>query len=111
MKIDPDVVFHKINSAGDEWVQLNAKAKLLEDCEKSELSQLIQEKLANGASSNAAAEHEARADGRFIDYIGKKIEARRLADEAQVKYKAANVWWEATRTQAATLRQEIRMTS
>lgn len=111
MKIDPDAVFHKINSAGDEWVQLNAKAKLLEDCEKSELSELVLQYLENGAKSNAEAEAKARADQRFKDHLAKKNEARRLADEALIKYKAANVWWEATRTQAATLRQEIRMTS
>ena len=111
VNIDPDYVFHKINDAGQEWVCLNAKAKLLEDCEKSELSQIIQEKIAAGASSNAEAEHRARADQRYRDYIKNKVEARQLAEEARVKYEAAKTWWEAMRTQAATLRQEQRMTS
>jgi hypothetical protein len=110
-KIDPDEVFHRVNNAGKEWVNLNAQAKLLEDCEKSELSQLVQEYLAKGASSNAEAEHKARADDRTKDYIKRKTEARRAADEAKVLYEAAKTWWEATRTLAATLRQESRMLS
>ena len=111
IEIDPDKVFHRINNAGAEWVELNAKAKLLEDCEKSELSQIIQEKIAAGASSNIEAEHRARADERYRQYIVDKTEARKAADEARVKYEAAKTWWEAMRTQAATLRQEQRMTS
>ena len=109
--IDPDEVFHRVNNAGNKWVGLNAKAKLLEDCEKSELSQLTQEYLRKGAKSMAAAESEARADQRTIDYICEKTNARKAADEAKVTYEAAKVWWEAQRTLAATLRQEIRMTS
>lgn len=109
--IDPDEVFHRLCKMGDEWVAANAKARLLEDCEKSELSQIVQEKLEKGAKSNADAESRARADQRFIDYIHRKVEARRAADEARVKYDAAKVWWEAQRTVAATLRQEMRMTS
>ena len=109
--IDPDEVFHRVNNAGHAWVGANAKAKLLEDCEKSELSQIIQEYIKNGAKSMAAAESEARADQRTIDYIIKKTLAREAADEAKVTYEAAKVWWEAQRTLAATLRQEIRMTS
>lgn len=109
--IDPDEVFHKLLNAGNEWVAFNAKAKLLEDCEKSELSQIVQEKLKQGASSNAGAENEARADSRYREYIERKTEARKQADEARVKYEAAKTWWEAKRTVAATLRQEMRMTS
>lgn len=110
-EIDPDAVFHKINSAGHAWVGLNAKARLLEDCEKSELSQIIQENIKNGAKSMAAAESEARADQRTFDYICNKTNARQAADEAKVTYEAAKVWWEAQRTLAATLRQEIKMTN
>ena len=110
-EIDPDEVFHRINNAGQDWVLANAKAKLLEDCEKSELSSLIQDKLKEGAKSNVEAEHQARADARMRAYISQKVEAKQEADQARVRYEAAKTWWEATRTQAATLRQEIRMTS
>lgn len=108
--IDPDQVFHRINNAGHAWVELNAKAKLLEDCEKSELSQIIQDKLRTGASSHAEADSRARADQRTIDYIHRKTDARKAADEAKVTYEAAKTWWEACRTKAATLRQEMKMT-
>jgi len=108
-EIDPDEVFHRINNAGQEWVCANAKAKLLEDCEKSELSSLIQDKLKEGATSNVEAEHQARADARMRAYIAQKVEARQAADETKVKYEAAKTWWEAMRTQAATLRQTMKM--
>jgi hypothetical protein len=109
--IDPDEVFHRICNAGQEWVELNAKAKLLEDCEKSELSQVVQEYIEKGSKSMAAAESEARADQRTIDYICRKTNARKEADEAKVKYESAKTWWEAQRTVAATMRQEAKMTS
>ena len=108
MSIDPDEVFHKISNAGLEWVNLNAKAKLLEDCEKSELSQIIQEYVKKGSKSMASAESEARADQRTFDYICNKTNARRDSDEAKVKYEAAKTWFEAVRTKAATERQEMR---
>ncbi len=110
-EINPDEVFHRVNNAGHEWVAKNAKAKLLEDCEKSELSQVVQHYLAKGANSHADALSKAQADEKTKDYIRKKTEARKEADEAKVTYEAAKIWWEAMRTQAATLRQESRMTS
>ena len=111
MKLDPDEIFHRINNAGQDWVLLNAKAQLYEDSEKSELSSLIQEMIANGAGSNVEAEHRARADQRYKDLVREKVEARKEANEAKVKYEAAKVWWEAQRTVAATVRQEMKMTS
>lgn len=109
--IDPDEVFHRINNAGHDWVQKNAIATMLEESYKSELSTWALEYLAKGAKSQAEADSKARADDRAKDHIKQMVNAREAANEAKVTYEAAKTWWEATRTKAATMRQEMRMTS
>lgn len=108
--IDPEKVFHKVNAAGQEWVEAQAKAQLYEDSEKSELSTITMNKLKAGATSMAQAEAMARSDPDFKDYVKTKVLARKEANEAKVRYESAKIWWEAMRTQAATLRNELSMT-
>jgi hypothetical protein len=108
-EIDPDEVFHRINNAGQAWVEANAKARLYEDTEKSELSQITMDKIAAGASSMAQADAMARSDSKYRDFVKEKVRLKQEADEARVTYDAAKIWWEAQRTVAATLRQEGNM--
>lgn len=110
-EINPDEVFHRINNAGHEWVHKNAVATLLEESYKSELSTWALEYLSDGAKSQTEADSKARACDRAKTYIKQMCAAREAANEAKVTYEAAKTWWEATRTKAATMRQEMRMTS
>jgi len=107
LNIDPEKIYNKLYLAGTEWSSAHAKACLLEECQKSEFSTIVCEFL-ESCKSVAEAETRARADPRTKDYIKTMVEARRDANDYKVKYAAANTWFEALRSQASTLRQELK---
>ena len=108
INIDPQEVYNRINDVGQEWVKTNAVASLLEESFKCELNTVMQENLSQGSKSMADAESKARADQRIFDHIAEMVNARREANENKVKYDAAKIWFDALRTQASTMRQELK---
>ena len=108
MNINPEEIYNRLESVGIEWSGANAKAELLHECQKSELSEISLGYLDNGCKSMAEAEARARATERYKVYVGEMVEAKREANDAKVRYAAAQAWFEGMRTQAATLRQEMK---
>jgi len=107
MNINPEEIYNRLDSVGQEWVAANAKAELLSEAQKSELSTLSLEYLEN-AKSMTEAETRARADQRYKNFIIGMVKAKEEANECKVRYEAAKAWFEALRSQHATLRQEMK---
>ena len=108
MNIDPEEIYKRLEQVGLEWSEANAKSELLHECQKSELSDITLGYLGGDCKSMAEAESRARADVRYKDYLKTMVAAKRASNDAKVRYAAAQAWFEGMRTQAATLRQEMR---
>ena len=109
MNINPDKIFERLTTAGELWVHADAKARMLEEAQKSELNTLAIGFLDSGkCKSMTEAEARARADDFFKQYIHDMVTAREEANEHKVRYEAAKCWFEATRTQAANMRYETK---
>lgn len=110
--IDPDKVFHKLFKAGEEWANADEKARKMEKVKDSMLSEYkIKYIKAENGITNALAETKALADPEYKAFIEGMVIARGEANRARVKYEAAKDWFEALRTQASTLRQEMSMSN
>lgn len=103
--VDPREIHQRIVDHGEAWADADAAANLLEETKKTLLAQIMMESI--GGSSAAAAEKKATADQRYIDHINLMVEARRVANRAQVKYKTSLVWVELIRTRESTRRAEM----
>ena len=108
MDINPEQIYTRLESVGIEWSEANAKAELLHECQKSELSEITLGYLENGCKSMAEAESRARATERYKDYVRTMVAAKRLSNDAKVRYAAAQAWFEGMRSKAATDRQEMK---
>jgi len=107
--IDPQDIHDKILSVGEAWSDANTLANIAEDAYKAELNSVVQERLRNGtAKSMADADSQARCDERVLEAIDRRTLRRGDAEKKKVQYDAAKIWFEAMRTHAATLRQEIK---
>ncbi len=100
---DPNKIYHQIVEAGDEWVDKEAAAELLEETKKTILARLA---LKAEASSVAAKEQEALAHPAFELHVAKMVSARENANRAKVRYDAVRVLAEMRRTQESTRRAE-----
>lgn len=110
MNINPTEIFERLTTAGELWVHADAKARMLEEAQKSELNTLAIGFLEGGTcKSMAEAEARARADDFFKQYIQDMVTARESANEFKVRYEAAKCWFEAVRTQAANMRYESKV--
>lgn len=109
INIDPKEVYTRLETVGHRWASANAKAELLEESAKSELSSIAIGFLDKGSSkSMSEAETRARASAEYREHIRNMVSARKEANDAKVSYNAAQAWFEGLRTQAATLRSEMR---
>lgn len=109
MQIDPTEIYKRLLEAGMEWADADEAARLLEKSRESVLAEVIQEAVAKEPSiSQAAAKEIALASKRYRDFVHEMCAAKGAANRARVKYDAAESWFEALRTKAATLRQELR---
>lgn len=79
---------------GEEWVDLNAAASLLDDGKSVVLSQMIIALVEDGMAVGKA-ERAARASPQYRDYLKKKNAARKRADHAKVALDyAKEIHWE-----------------
>lgn len=108
INIDPEKIYKKLYQAGTEWSTAHTTACLLEEAQKSMLSTIVCQNLEKGAKSVSEADIRAKASQEYKDYIKGMVMARGVANDYKVRYDAAKVWWEAQRTMAATLRQELK---
>lgn len=99
--INPQEVYERLVTAGDDYADKNAAAEILEETKKVELARLM-----NGLEgSQAAKEAEALCNPLYCSFLGRMIEARKEANKAKVKYESAKMFAELLRTKAATERQ------
>lgn len=98
----PSEIYSALLDAGDDWVDKNAAAELLEETKKSVLAELM-----NG-NQGAATEIERRAlaDPAYKLHLTNMVTARKEANRARVKYDSMKVLAEMRRTQESTRRAE-----
>jgi len=107
--IDPGDVFERLRASGVKWSQLDELEKIAEGNYKVVLNGLIVTNLREGvAKSNAMAEAMARSSDAYVKAYEDWVSARRKANDQRVAYDAAKSWFEAVRTKAANLRQEMK---
>ena len=110
INLDPEEIYRRVTVVGLEWARKDTLAGLAENNYKQILNAVIQEKLANGtAKSFADADSKAKCDKRVVRAAKRKTISRGRANKAKAIYDGADKWFEARRTQAATLRQEMKM--
>lgn len=103
--INPNEVYERLVTLGDEWSDANCAADLLEETKKTLMAQLF---IQSKQSSVAAKEMEALQSKPYIEHIKAMVDARRRANRAKVKYDSARVYSELLRTQAANERATMR---
>jgi NMD protein affecting ribosome stability and mRNA decay len=99
---NPEAIFAKLNATGEDWVDKNAAAEILEETKKSVLAELM------NALEGPKTEREARAlaDPTYRLHITNMVTARKEANRARVKYDSMRVLAEMRRTQESTRRAE-----
>lgn len=106
--LDPAKIYERLTNEGDNWADKHAAAELLEGTLKTVHSQCVLTKRAEGAPVGES-EHHATCDPVYIESRERSIAARKEANRAKVRYKAAEAWFEAQRTAEATHRAASRV--
>ena len=100
---DPEAIFRRLNEAGDDWVDKNAAAEILEETKKTVLAEIMQ----GFQGTTAERERNALADAAYKLHLAKMTAARKEANSVRVKYDAVRVLAEMRRTEASTRRAEM----
>lgn len=100
---DPEAIYRRLESAGDDWVDKNAAAEILEETKKTVLAQLMGSEL---AGTNAERERKALGDPAYRLHLTNMVTARKEANRARVRYDSVRVLAEMRRTQESTRRAE-----
>jgi hypothetical protein len=103
---DPNTIYQKLISAGEAWANSESFAGQLEELKKPLLAQL---KLSSPEKTDAAKETWALAQEEYRNHIEGMVAARKDANIKKVRYKAAEAWVDAKRTEQATRRVESRL--
>ena len=105
--MNPKSIYERLTEAGEEWADKHEAAELLEGTLKTMHSQCAMKYKQDGCAMNEA-EHRANFDGDYIRARRAAIEARKDANKAKVRYRAAEAWFEAQRTAEASHRAASR---
>ena len=100
---DPERIYKQLTDAGEDWVDKNAAAELLEETKKTVLAELMSGE--DGARN--AREDSALASAVYKLHLTNMVTARREANRARVRYDSMKVLAEMRRTQESTRRAEI----
>ena len=98
----PDGIYRSLLEAGEDWVDKDAAANLLEETKKTVLAELMR----GFQGSSAERERNALADAAYKLHLTNMSAARREANRAKVKYDSMKVLAELRRTQESTRRIE-----
>lgn len=109
LNLDPKEIHDKILVTGQEWAKAETRADLAEDAYKHTLHCMIQDIRSQPGASIAMndAESRARASHRVKRAAQRRDLMKGKANQLKIQYDAAKIWFEAMRTKAATLRQEM----
>lgn len=99
---DPEAIYQKLLSSGEDWTDKEAAAEILEETKKTVLAELM----LGFQGSMAERERNALADAAYKLHLTKMVAARREANRAKVRYDSAKVLAEMRRTQESTRRAE-----
>lgn len=99
---DPEAIYLRLNEAGEDWVDKNAGAEILEETKKTVLA----ERMNSFQGSNAERERLSLADSVYKLHLTNMVMARKEANRARVKYDSVRVLAEMRRTQESTRRAE-----
>lgn len=99
---DPEAIYQRLNAAGDDWVDKNAGAEILEETKKTVLAEIM----AGFSGSTAERERCALADSAYRLHLVNMVKARKEANRARVRYDSVRVLAEMRRTQESTRRAE-----
>lgn len=89
----------------EDWVTLDATARLLEESKSSVFSQRC---LATGEKSVARAELVVKASPQWLDYIDKMVKARTAANKARIKVEYNKMRLQEWQSDAANERLAVR---
>lgn len=106
MSFDPNEIYQRLISAGEAWVNAQSLSDQLDEMKKPLLAQL---KLSSPEKTDAGRETWAMAQEEYRNHIEGMVAAKRDANLKRVRYKAAEAWVDAMRTQQATRRAEVRL--
>ena len=101
MEFDPGVIYESELAAGEDWVDKDHAARLLEEQRKSVLAEIM---LDSPSSTNAAKEMEALASKQYRQYILEMCTAKREANRSKVKYDAIRTLADNRQTQEVSRR-------
>lgn len=102
--MNPNEIYQKLHTAGQEMVEANAVADQLEAALKSQIALLTTQIQDLESCSHATAKDMALSTSSYGDSVQAAIEARRLAHSKRITYDSIKVWVDCTRTQAANER-------
>jgi hypothetical protein len=100
---DPEAIYRRLNDSGDEWVDKNAAAEILEEMKKTVLAEMM---CAYSEGSFAIREKRALAESAYKLHLTNMVAARKEANRARVRYDSVRVLAEMRRTQESTRRAE-----
>jgi hypothetical protein len=106
--IDLDEAEHELIMLGDDWADKHAAATLLEETQKTVLSQVTL-RYRPDTKSKTDADTQALADAEYVDHIHRMVKARKEANRARIRYEAAKTKIELARTNAANDRALAQM--
>ena len=106
--IDPNHIAVALESAGTEWVNLDAAAKLLEETKAVVRAEIERRHLEQGLTSSKA-ETMAQADPIYRQHIELMVENRRRANLARVLFDSLRAEVDLLRTVESSRRAEMRL--
>lgn len=98
----PEAIYRSLLEAGEEWVDKEAAAEILEETKKTVLAEIMR----GFDGSTAERERKALAEPAYKLHLVNMNNARKEANRARVKYDSAKVLAELRRTQESTRRVE-----
>ncbi len=109
MPLDPiDDLVEACNLARDEWVQLDGKARELEEIRKSIRAETSNQGRRDGLSATAA-DSEAEAKWEYREHVQEMVNARTAANAKRAEVQGYELRWETWRTRNATRRAEMKL--
>lgn len=104
MSYDPLKIYNKLVEIGSEWADKKAAFQILDDMTKTILAERISEM---EGGSMAERTEKAKADKMYTAHLRGLGEARREYLMAEVKWKSAQMYADAKRTEQSTKRAEL----
>lgn len=108
MNLDADSIVAELEGLEQAWVELDARARELEELQKPILMQMTMEERL-GSRSFSEAEAKAMAGEAYRDHVVGMVEARKQANVARARLNRLKVWIELKRTNAASERAMINL--